>query len=319
MPNREQPPAIPHASNRLAAPAINPTRLEHGLWLLAALLLGCGLVFWVAANWQEQTRQMRLALLCLALTLPVACAIAVPRLRLTGLLLGNMALGGLLAFVGQTYQTGADAWQLFAVWAALSLLWAVVARRDVVWALWLLVAALGIAMWSGQSLLNPLLRIFAMHHAPQYVASLLWLLVLLWPFALQRWGQLQPHGSAKVSRRLAVLLAQSAWCAYALVGLFAVEESSFNTMFIFNAALLLASGLVLWWRHTHPRQAPYAPADMTLLAFTALNLNAVWLAWVAKMLFQSTNFTSTLLLFVLIAAASLGASTTWLHRLQQKG
>lgn len=325
MPNHEQPPAIPPTSNKLAAPAINPARLEHGLWLLAALLLGCGLVFWVAANWQEQTRQMRLALLCLALTLPVACAIAVPRLRLAGLLLGNMALGGLLAFVGQTYQTGADAWQLFAVWAALSLLWAVVARRDVVWALWLLVAALGIAMWSGQSLLHPLLRLVAMRHTQHYVASLLWLLVLLWPFALQRWGRLQPHGSAKVSMRLAFFLAQNAWCAYALVGLFGSYSNSFYGVYLFNSALLLASSLWLWWHYTLPRTSTYSspyPRDIAQLALAAFNLCLVFLGWMIKMMYLSTyrigDFSITTFLFVLIAAASLGGCTTWLHRLQQK-
>ena len=245
---------------------------------------------------------------------------------LGGAAAGNLALGGLLAFVGQTYQTGADAWQLFAVWAALSFLWAVVARRDVVWALWLLVAALGIAMWSGQSLLHPLLRLVAMRHTQHYVASLLWLLVLLCPFALQRWGRLQPNGNAKVSMRLAFFLAQNAWCAYALVGLFGSYGNSVYGVYLFNSALLLASSLWLWWHYTRPRTSTYSspyPRDIAQLALAALNLNLVCLGWMIKMMYLSTyligDFSITAFLFVLIAAASFGYSTSWLHRLRQKG
>ena len=47
--------------------------------------------------------------------------------QLMAMVTGGIA--GLLAFVGQTYQTGADAWQLFATWAALALVWALGRRR----------------------------------------------------------------------------------------------------------------------------------------------------------------------------------------------
>ena len=38
-------------------------QLQRGLAVLAALLLGAGLIFWVAANWQDQTRTFKLHLL----------------------------------------------------------------------------------------------------------------------------------------------------------------------------------------------------------------------------------------------------------------
>ncbi len=121
--------------------------LHRGLAVLAALLLGTGLIFWVAANWQDQTRAFKLHVLEGAVLASSAAALAWPRGRTALLLLATLALGGLLAFVGQTYQTGADAWQLFATWAALALVWALAARRDALWALWLLIAGLALAAW----------------------------------------------------------------------------------------------------------------------------------------------------------------------------
>src|SRR5690606_38724138 len=42
--------------------------------------------------------------------------------------LAAVAVGGLLALVGQIYQTGADPWQLFLLWAVLLLPWLLVVR-----------------------------------------------------------------------------------------------------------------------------------------------------------------------------------------------
>src|SRR5690606_21168947 len=102
-------------------------RIRSGLLLVAALLLASGLIFWVAANWQGQTRLFKLGLIEGGLALSVLAALVWPRVRVAALLCATLVLGGLLAYVGQTYQTGADAWQLFATWAALSLVWTALA------------------------------------------------------------------------------------------------------------------------------------------------------------------------------------------------
>ena len=67
------------------------------------------------------------------------------------LLVTLLAQGGVLAFFGQTYQTGADAWQLFALWAALGLPFALAARHDTLWLPWVLVAMLAISLWTSAS------------------------------------------------------------------------------------------------------------------------------------------------------------------------
>ncbi len=47
----------------------------------------------------------------------------------------------------QTYQTGADPWQLFALWAALALPLCLGVRHDSLWTPWALVAMSAIALW----------------------------------------------------------------------------------------------------------------------------------------------------------------------------
>ena len=112
-------------------------RMLLGLGL--ALLLS-GVVTFFAANWSEIGRLGRFllvdALLLIALTL-------VWRLGL-GTLAGRAALfaaavfvGVLLALIGQTYQTGADTYELFAAWAALILPWVLLGRFAPLWLFWI--------------------------------------------------------------------------------------------------------------------------------------------------------------------------------------
>src|SRR5690606_26138167 len=55
------------------------------------------------------------------------------------------------ALVGQIYQTGADAWPLFLLWAALTLPWVALLRSVSLWLLCaaLLNVALGLYLWAG--------------------------------------------------------------------------------------------------------------------------------------------------------------------------
>ncbi|KAB8043305.1 DUF2157 domain-containing protein [Janthinobacterium aquaticum] len=121
--------------------------LPRGVAVLGAALLGLGLICWVAANWADFGRSGRFALLQGIVVLACLGAFAAPKARSPLLLIAMLAIGGLFAFFGQTYQTGADPWQLFAVWAALALPLCLVARSDVLWTPWMLIIATGITLW----------------------------------------------------------------------------------------------------------------------------------------------------------------------------
>ena len=61
------------------------------------------------------------------------------------LLLAFIVTGALLALIGQTYQTGADVYELFLMWALLGSVFAVAGGWSATWAAWLLV--LNAALW----------------------------------------------------------------------------------------------------------------------------------------------------------------------------
>ena len=89
------------------------------------VVAGRGLVFFVAANWSKIAVFGRFALLEVVL---VACAVVAlhqaaararrPRARCSS---AFITTGALLALFGQTYQTGADVYELFLTWALLGL------------------------------------------------------------------------------------------------------------------------------------------------------------------------------------------------------
>ena len=121
--------------------------LPRGVAVLGAALLGMGLICWVAANWEDLGRMGRFALLQGVFAAACLGAFAVPKARVPLLLLALLAIGGLFAYFGQTYQTGADPWQLFALWAALALPLCLAARSDVLWTPWMLVFSTGATLW----------------------------------------------------------------------------------------------------------------------------------------------------------------------------
>lgn len=126
-------------------------RLVIGARIAAAGLIGFGLILWIAANWTGFDKWQKLGLAFGALGLSGIAAILHPALRIPGSFLALAAIGGLLALIGQIYQSGADPWQLFALWAALGLPLALATRHDAVLVLWALVAQTGIGLWSGEN------------------------------------------------------------------------------------------------------------------------------------------------------------------------
>lgn len=283
--------------------------LQRGLAVLAALLLGAGLIFWVAANWQDQTRAFKLHLLEAAVFASALAALLWPRERTALLLLATLALGGLLAFVGQTYQTGADAWQLFATWAALALVWALAVRRDAFWAAWLLITGLALALWSGDALLSPLQTLLAGRSARSLLTPVLWVAVFLLPLALPRLRLLREGATAApLSWRLAALLALCAWCTYALFGLFARDQL---WQYFFNSLLVLGAAALAW---------ALRPRDFVVLGLSVLALNVLVVSGFARLLLDGARGDSVgvALLLTLIAAVCVGTSGTWLYRLQRE-
>lgn len=125
--------------------------LDRLLLWLGVLAVSVGVLLFFAYNWDGMHRFAKLGL---ASGLLVAGLVGVKAWGL-GRLPGQAALvaaalltGALLALIGQIYQTGAEAYALFGLWAGLTLPWAVVGRLPALWALWLVVANLALAFYA---------------------------------------------------------------------------------------------------------------------------------------------------------------------------
>lgn len=124
--------------------------LDRLLLWSGAVSLAAAAVFFVAHNWNELGRFAKFGLVGLLL---IAAALGYWRLgpdRAAGkasLLVASIFLGTLLAFFGQTYQTGADTWELFATWAALMAPWVLIGRFAGLWMFWIAIANVAIVLY----------------------------------------------------------------------------------------------------------------------------------------------------------------------------
>jgi uncharacterized membrane protein len=88
-------------------------------------------IFFVAANWQDYGLMGRFAILQVALARAPGSRSGVPPPSPVGqstLVLAILVTGALLALFGQSYQTGADVFELFFTWAALAVPFALAGR-----------------------------------------------------------------------------------------------------------------------------------------------------------------------------------------------
>ncbi len=114
--------------------------------------IGAGVLFFVAANWQDYGVFGRFALLQAALLACVAVALWRPppaRAGQAALVLATLLAGGLLALFGQSYQTGADLHELFFTWALLALPFALAGLSGALWAVWWTVLNIALALLCG--------------------------------------------------------------------------------------------------------------------------------------------------------------------------
>lgn len=282
--------------------------LRKAALTLGSALLASALVSWIAANWQAATAMQKLVGVQLLLAVAVGVAWWLAWQGRTGSnrnfslfaqlgALAGVGIGGLLALVGQTYQTGADTWQLFAWWGVLLLPWVLLVRTVFLALLWVVVVNVaavlmqhdglwGLAPWSGSlgfaltlALANLLLLVVFEWAAPRLQDAwrvgprTLLSIVLCWMWQAQ--FQAHDSGLADVS---------------ALVPL---------------AGLLLLVGLAFWYGMRR--------LDLGMLSLTA----AYGLVFVATEVLARVNFEGGLMLLVPLQMVLVGLLLTWFSRLRR--
>lgn len=292
---------------RLAGIGQQPRQLMRygpaGLAVAAAVLGGLGIILWIAANWETVTRASRFALLEGVFVVMCIGALLLPGARVALGLVTLFATGAVLAFFGQTYQTGADPWQLFAWWSVLTLPLCLGVRHDALWTAWSIVTMTALNLWArtGGGFewtgdMEPPLR-----------QSLRWLVALAPAIALS--SRFRRYTGAGVwALRVCVLLAASIVVEGAL---WAVIKTPPAGGYYLGIALLAVMAAAF------ARPALY---DLFALCAVALGLNVLVDVRIAILLTSDRSFRLGGILFTGLAAACvLGASVKAILAISRTG
>ncbi len=282
-----------------------PAAVQAWLWkvvaVCAAALIGLGLILWLAANWDSLGRMGRFALLQGSVLVMGLGAAALPRLRVPLGLLTLLCIGGLFAYFGQTYQTGADPWQLFAVWALLALPLCLGARSDVLWASWALVVMTALALWTHAHT----------GHRWRTEPQDLTVYALAWLAALAVIAALSPaaarySGAGVWALRTATTLTVMAVTLAALLALFRTTVAPHYPLAL--ALFVLGAGALAWRR----------AFDVFALSAVALGLNTLLVAGLARWVFSGGSHEdpiARLFMVGVVAAGLLAASVSAITQL----
>lgn len=119
------------------------------LWS-GTVLLAVGVIFFFAYNWREIGNFARFALVELLIAAAVGGCMWFGTERPAGkasLFAVSFLAGALLALFGQTYQTGADTFELFITWALVILPWTAVGRLPALWVLLIVLVNIAITLY----------------------------------------------------------------------------------------------------------------------------------------------------------------------------
>ena len=299
--------AIPHDRLReaFAVARVTPTAVQWRVFLDRALLwsgvimLAAALIFFIAYNWNVLGRWARFALVEILIVLALAAYWKLGSERPAGkaaLVAASILLGALLALFGQTYQTGADTWQLFAMWAALIVPWVLIGRQAGLWLLWLALVNAAAVLY---------FQVFRGALWLAFGGEGMWLLILvlntvalvLWELAAKRFDWLHERWAM----RLPALAAGSAVTVLLLQLIFDSHGTGHAPILIYPVwigAAFVAYRLVV--------------PDLFVLAGLCLSLIVAVTCFLSKTMLDHSNGGGFLFIALVVIAMSAGAAI-WLR------
>lgn len=271
------------------------------LWL-GALLVAAGVIFFFAYNWEALGRFAQLGLAEGLLVAAVIAAWAAGPDRTVGkvaLFLAASLTGALLALVGQTYQTGADPFELFFYWALLIVPWAAVSRLPALWLLLVTLLNLAVGLYF-QAFPGFLATVFG-------AGSAAWFLTFLNVAALALWELAALRGIPWMQDRWpARLLAALAGCAVTTLGLWAIFDVDDVGALAFVAYAGWHVATYAWYRRR--------VRDLFVLAGNVLSVIVFVAAALGNTMLRHADAGGFLLIAVVVIAMS-AAGAWWLRRI----
>ncbi|SEP66923.1 DUF2157 domain-containing protein [Neolewinella agarilytica] len=228
--------------------------------LLLSLGLGflaCGILFFLAYNWADMPKAAKILLATAGVVVPVLLSLSsrfTPLVSNGLMTTGAFMVGGLFAVLGQIYQTGADAYDLFLAWWVFTLLWAIVVDFDWLWLLSLV-------------LLNTTIGLYAEQVAFNWSSGTVWLILLLVNLsAFLGFSYFGEKARKKTYSRTFLLILALGVSIMAVNGflmeLFEPEESWVGSLLLLLVPVLLAASAYL----------AFCRKELAYLAITAISL-----------------------------------------------
>ncbi|PWT71428.1 MAG: hypothetical protein C5B46_08135 [Proteobacteria bacterium] len=295
-----------HLADALAVAGVTPTAaqwrrlLDRLLLWTGLLLLTTAVIFFIAYNWGELGRFAKFGMVEALIAAAVALYWRLGADRTSAkaaLLVTALLMGALLALFGQTYQTGADTWELFAAWAALILPWVVLARFAALWLLWLVLINTLVILYF--QTFHGLLGI-VMHTDKQLlaIAAVDTAALIAWEAAATRWTWLRERWAIRI-------VATAAASAVTILMIYAVLEWKSVGAHALLVYLAWITAAYLVYRSRIP--------DLMVLAGLCFSVIAVVTALLAHLLLGHAEALSFLLIGFVVLAMSAGAAA-WLRR-----
>lgn len=277
---------------------------DRVLAVAGALLLAAGLIFFFAWNWDALHRFAKLGIAIGALAACTGTALAAAPFGTVwraALLAACLATGALLALIGQTYQTGADIWELFVAWAALMTPFVLLARSSASWLLWVAVANAGLLRYLSESWWARFIGALGDAESLLAIAALNGAVLLAFEFA--------GHALLATPRRHVVRLAGLGVLApLALGACFSWWDTDFLVVGL--TFVVVATGFA----HVYLTRR----RDVPMLALAVFATIAVATAALIRVLPRSADFLAINLVAVFVIA-STGVAGMWLTRLHREG
>lgn len=280
--------------------------LDRLLLWMGTTLIAAALIFFLAYNWNDLGHYAKFSM---AEALVVAALMLVWRKGpdnasgKAALFAASLFVGALLALIGQTYQTGADTFELFGAWAALILPWVLVGQAAIFWLLWLALVNLSIVFYL-QAFPNVFGMLFIFGRLP--LEQVLWVLLIFNTAALAVWEVLAARGIAWLRPRLgARLLITASGSSVTMLVMMQISNGSHVSIWVVPAWLLW---LVLVW-------AVYRRAIRDLFALAGGVLSVIVVVASLPGRLMRFDIAGVLLLTGLIVIALTAAGGWWLKSL----
>lgn len=290
--------------------AITPTSKSWYLFIdqivlwFGALSLAFALMFFMAYNWSEFGHMGKFALveILMALTVGLYVYLGVEKLSAkASLMVSAILLGILLALVGQTYQTGADPWQLFFYWAILMLPWVFVGRFSALWMLWIFLINLSLFLY-----MMTFRGILGIYFSSEI--SILWVFFIFNSLALVLWEVF--------SHKFEWL--KSSWAIRLLGFVSGTAVTWLGLSFIWKDSNLMA--LLVWmaWLGTIYWVYRVKKIDLFMLSMGCLSFSTVMVSFLINTI-SWRHFDLGAIFFIGIVIIGLGAgSASWLKSIQKE-